>query len=54
MRLYPPVTVDGEAMTVHFDLASLDDNVAFNKRQMNIQNFGISGERSCQIGCGDA
>jgi hypothetical protein len=54
MRLYPPVAVDSEAVTVNLDLASVDDDVAFNERQMNIQSFGIAGERSCQIGCGDA
>ncbi len=54
MRLYPPVTVDGKTVTVNLDLASVDDDVTFNKRKMNIQNFGIAGERSCQIGFGDA
>jgi hypothetical protein len=54
MRLYPPVTVDGEAVTVNLDPTPVDDDVAFNERQMNIQSFGIAGERSCQIVCGDA
>jgi hypothetical protein len=36
MRLYPPVTVDGKAVTVNLDLASVDDDVALNERQMNI------------------
>jgi hypothetical protein len=54
MRLYPPITVDGEAVTVNLDLASVDDDVAFNERQVNIQNLGVAGERGGQVGRGDA
>jgi hypothetical protein len=28
------------------DPASVDDDVALNERQMNIQGFGVAGERS--------
>lgn len=49
-----PVTVDSETVTVNFDLASVDDDVSFNERQMNVQSFGIAGKRSCQIVCCDA
>jgi hypothetical protein len=41
-------------VTVDLDLASVDDEVAFNERQMDIQSFGVAGECSCEIGCGDA
>ncbi|BAL06685.1 hypothetical protein BJA01nite_40520 [Bradyrhizobium japonicum] len=51
---YPPVAVDSEAVTVNFDLVSVDDDISVNERQMNIQSFGVAGEHSCQIGCGDA
>lgn len=54
MWLDPPVTVDGKTVTMNLNLAPVDDDVAFNERQMNIQSFRIAGECSCQIVCGDA
>lgn len=39
---------------MNLDLATVDNDVAFNERQMNIQSFGVAGESSCQISCGDA
>ena len=30
-RLYAPVAVDGEAVAVNFDLASVDEDVSFNE-----------------------
>jgi hypothetical protein len=35
-------------------LATVDYDAPFDKRQMDVQSFGIASERSCQIGCGDA
>jgi hypothetical protein len=54
VRLYPSVTIDSETVTVNLDLASVDDDVSFNKRQMDIQNFRIAGECGGKIGYGDA
>ena len=54
MRLYPSISVDGETVTMNLDTASVDDNITLDERQVNIQNFGIAGERSCQIRCGNA
>jgi hypothetical protein len=39
---------------VNLDLAPVDDDVALNERQMDIQSFGIAGECSGQIGRSDA
>lgn len=35
-RLHAPVAVDREAVTVNLDLGSVDDDVPFNERQMNV------------------
>jgi len=32
MRLYSSITIDGKAVTVNLDLASIDDDVALNER----------------------
>jgi hypothetical protein len=54
MRLNTPVAIDCEAVTMDLNGVTINEDVALDQGQMNVESFGITSERSCQIGCCNA
>jgi hypothetical protein len=53
MRLDASVAVHGQRVAMDLDRVAVDQNVALDQGQMDVESFGISRQCSCQITSGD-